>query len=142
MLELVWPYLLIAGLAFIGATILPLQSEVALLAQLKLGIGTPWLLVAAATIGNVGGSVLNWWLGGALRRFEDRPWFPFKPAQIAAASERFQRYGVGVLLLSWLPVIGDPLTLVAGLLRVPFWVFLPLVALGKCARYLAIAFIA
>lgn len=142
MTEAAWPYLLLAGWSFLAATLLPFSSEVALVAQLKAGLGTKVALVAAATIGNVGGAVFNWWLGGALRRFEGRRWFPFTPEAIAKASARFNRVGVSVLLVSWLPVIGDPLTVVAGILRVPFRVFLPLVAIGKAARYILIAWLA
>jgi membrane protein YqaA with SNARE-associated domain len=141
-IEALWPYLLLASLSFAGATLLPVQSELALLAQLKLGLGAPWLLVLAATIGNVGGSLLNWWIGGELLRFQDRAWFPFKPAQIEDAATRFRRFGVWSLLLSWLPVIGDPLTVVAGVLRVPLGVFLPLVTIGKAGRYAVVAWLA
>jgi membrane protein YqaA with SNARE-associated domain len=140
--EAVWPYLLLAGWSFLSATLLPLSSELALAAQIKAGFGSVSGLVAAATIGNVGGSILNWWLGTVLRQFEGRRWFPVSPEQIQKASARFQRYGAGVLLLSWLPIIGDPLTVVAGVLRVPLAVFLPLVILGKAARYVAVAWFA
>lgn len=137
-----WPYALITFWAFLAATILPLSSEVALLAQIKSGFGSVGWLVAAATVGNVGGSALNWWLGASVLRFQERWWFPFKAEVIAAATQRFNRYGVWVLLLSWLPVIGDPLTLIAGLLRVPLAIFLPLVAIGRAARYLVVAWVA
>jgi len=63
---------------------------------------------------------------------------PFTAANIEAASQKFNRFGVWSLLLSWVPVVGDPLTFVAGVLRVPFLVFLPLVLVGKLARYLAV----
>jgi membrane protein YqaA with SNARE-associated domain len=137
--DAIWPYVLMSVTAFGAATLLPFSSEVALIAQIKAGLGSPWWLVAAATVGNVGGSLFNWWVGGALRRFEGRRWFPFKSADIAAATTRFNSYGVWILLLAWVPVVGDPLTLVAGVLRVPLRVFLPLVAVGKCARYAVIA---
>lgn len=141
-LDWLWPYLLLAGAAFLAATLLPFSSEVALVAQMKSGLGSTAGLVTAASIGNVAGSTFNWWLGGALRRFEGRRWFPFKPADIARATERFNRYGTWVLLLAWVPVIGDPLTLVAGVLRVPLGVFLLFVTLGKVARYAAVAVLA
>ena len=92
----------------------------------------------AAIIGNTAGSVFNWWLGRYARHFETRRWFPFTPADIEKASARFARFGAASLLLAWLPLIGDPLTFVAGLLRVPFSVFLPLVAIGKAARYVVL----
>lgn len=139
MIDSIWPYVTLAGASFLAATLLPFSSEVALIANLKAGLGTPERLVAAATFGNVAGACFNWWIGRSLRRFEGRRWFPFAPDAIERASQRFRRYGVGVLLLSWLPIVGDPLTLVAGVLRVPLSIFLPLVAVGKAARYVVIA---
>lgn len=125
--------------AFGAATLLVLPSEAVLLAQIKAGIAPVWALLVAATIGNVGGSVFNWWLGRHARRFEGRRWFPFTPANIETASSRFQRWGLWSLLIAWVPVIGDPLTFIAGVLRVPFHLFLPLVAIGKGARYAVLA---
>lgn len=141
LIDVAWPYAVMCASAFVSATLLPFASEAVLAAQIKGGLGSVVGLVTAATIGNVGGSTLNWWMGRVLRQFEGRRWFPFKPASIVAATERFQRYGVWVLLLAWLPVIGDPLTLVAGVLRVPLVPFLVFVTLGKAARYVVIAFI-
>ena len=139
LIEAIWPYGTMFASAFLSATVLPFASEAVLLAQLKGGYGSTVGLLATATVGNVGGSTLNWWMGRLLLRFQNRSWFPFKPDDIARASERFQRYGTWVLLFAWLPVIGDPLTLVAGVLRVPLVVFLVLVTIGKAARYVVIA---
>lgn len=133
------PYLAMLTLSFASATLLPVSSEVLLVAQIKAGLANSAGLVTAATIGNVGGSTFNWWLGQHLRRFESRKWFPFASSQIALASQRFHRYGIWSLLLAWLPVIGDPLTLVAGVLKVPLLPFLALVTAGKAARYIALA---
>ncbi len=140
-IDAILPYLLMGSTAFLAATILPFASEAALAAQIKAGFGSTGWLVFAASAGNVGGSVFNWWIGQALRRFEGRRWFPFKPADVAKATDRFNAYGVWILLLAWLPIIGDPLTLVAGVLRVPLWIFVPLVAIGKCARYIVVAWL-
>ncbi len=137
-IDLVWPYATMLGSSFAGATLLPLSSEAVLLAQLQAGFGAPLGLLVAATAGNTLGSLLNWWLGANLRRFETRRWFPFKPEQLATASRRFNAWGAWTLLLAWLPVVGDPLTCVAGLMRVPLTVFLPLVVIGKAGRYIAI----
>lgn len=123
--------------AFLAATLLPMQSEAALVALL-LADYAPWLLVAVASTGNVLGSCVNWWLGRELLRFQDRRWFPVSPAALARAQRGYRRYGRWSLLLSWLPVVGDPLTLVAGLLRMPFALFLVFVAIGKAARYAAV----
>ncbi len=133
----VWPYVVMFVAAFGAATLLPIPSEVVLAAQIKAGSASVFGLVVAATIGNVGGALFNWWLGRSLRHYENRTWFPFTPQGIARASSIFQRWGVWTLLLSWLPVVGDPLTLVAGLLRVRLAAFIPLVTIGKAARYIA-----
>lgn len=134
-------YLGLFLIAFIAATLLPAQSEAALAAAIAKGYA-PWLLVAAATFGNVLGSTVNWWLGRELNRFGDRRWFPVKPAQLARARGWYGRYGRWSLLLSWVPVIGDPLTLVAGVMREPLRVFLVLVGIAKLTRYLVVAAIA
>lgn len=139
MLFLDWPVLVMAATAFGAATLLPFSSEVALVAALKSNAAHPSVLVGAATLGNVSGACLNWWIGRHVRRFEGRRWFPFDSATIASASQRFVRFGSWSLLLSWLPIVGDPLTLVAGVLRVPLVIFLPLVLIGKGGRYLALA---
>ncbi|MGO4838816.1 YqaA family protein [Rhizobiaceae sp. 2RAB30] len=100
---------------------------------------SPVLLIAVASAGNVLGSVVNWLLGRGIDRFRDRPWFPVRPAQLERASSWYRRYGRWTLLLSWVPIVGDPLTVAAGLLREPFWSFLLLVAVAKIGRYLLLA---
>jgi len=115
--------------AFGAATLLPLQSE-AVLVGLLLGQPEAW-----ATLGNVLGSVVNWLLGRAIEHLRDKRWFPFSTAQLARAQQRYQRWGQWSLLLSWMPVIGDPLTLIAGIMREPFWRFLLLVSVAKAGRY-------
>jgi membrane protein YqaA with SNARE-associated domain len=124
--------------ALAAATVLPAQSEVALVALLLAEHYPPWLLVLVASVGNTLGSTVNWGLGRLLARFEDRRWFPVRRATIARAEAWYHRYGRWSLLLSWLPVVGDPLTIVAGVLREPLPVFLLLVAIAKTSRYLAV----
>jgi membrane protein YqaA with SNARE-associated domain len=114
------------------------QSEVALVALLLVEHYPWWLLVLVASLGNTLGSAVNWGLGRLLAKFEDRRWFPVRRATIARAESWYHRYGRWSLLLSWLPFIGDPLTIVAGVLREPFPIFLLLVAIAKTARYLAV----
>jgi membrane protein YqaA with SNARE-associated domain len=127
--------------ALIAATFLPflpVSSELALVGLLAADQGSaPWL-VTAATLGNVLGSVINFYCGRYLAHCAGRRWFPITPAQLERSSLAFQRYGSWLLLLAWLPVVGDPLTVVAGMLRVPFGLFLVLVTIGKAARYVAI----
>ena len=106
-------YLLLFTSALLAATLIPAQSEAVLVGLLLNGQGAFWLLIAVATLGNTLGSVINWWLGRYLEHFQDKRWFPVKAASLARAQQWFQHYGWGVLLLSWLPIIGDPLTVVA-----------------------------
>lgn len=120
--------------AFIAATFFPLSSE-ALLATLLYQHYSPLFLWLAATTGNTLGSCVNWYLGKQCLHWQDKTWFPVKPAQLARAQQQFQRYGSYSLLFAWLPVIGDPLTFFAGVMRIHFLVFVVLVALGKALRY-------
>lgn len=121
----------------VGAgSLLPLYSEVALVTFLD--DGNPVLLWLAATVGNTLGAALNWVFGSYLTHFETRAWFPFKPEKLHRAQRWFQRYGVWSLLLAWLPVVGDPLTFVAGVMRVHLGLFLLLTAIGKGLRYLVV----
>lgn len=125
--------------ALIAATILPAQSE-AVLAGLLLADAYPaWILIAVASVGNVLGSVVNWVLGRFIEHFRERSWFPAKASTLARAQDWYQRYGKWSLLLSWAPFIGDPLTVIAGVLREPFPVFLALVTVAKVGRYLILA---
>ena len=118
-----------------AATLLPLQSEALLVGLVLSDRYALWLLLAVATLGNVLGSLVNWWLGRGIERFRDRRWFPVSARHLDAARVHYQRYGHWSLLLSWLPIIGDPLTLVAGVMREPLGRFLLIVTLAKGARY-------
>jgi len=133
-------YFALFGSAFLAATILPFYSEVVLFALLRDG-GEPVSLVLTATAGNTLGAVVNWWLGRYLLHFQDRKWFYFKPAQIEKAQRWYQRYGVWTLLLAWMPVGGDPLTLIAGVMKVRLDLFVLLVGLGKGLRYVSIVWL-
>jgi len=131
-----------AGLFFTAlaaATILSMQSEAVLVGLFLADLYPPWLLITVASIGNVLGAVLNWLLGRGIERYRDRRWFPVKATALDRAQGWYRRYGRWSLLLSWAPVIGDPLTVVAGVLREPFPVFLLLVAFAKIGRYLVLA---
>lgn len=124
--------------AFLSATIFPFQSEAVLFVMLA-AEHYPWsLLILVASVGNILGSIVNWFLGRFFAHFENRRWFPVKRKQMAKAEGWYHRYGRWTLLLSWLPIVGDPLTIVAGVMREPLRVFVPLVALAKTGRYLAV----
>lgn len=132
-------YAALFAAAFIAATLLPAQSEAVLVGLLVAGDHPVLALVLVAGIGNVLGATVNYVLGRAALGFQDRRWFPAGPAALARASRWYARYGRWSLLLSWAPVIGDPLTVAAGLLREPLWSFLLLVALAKFGRYTILA---
>ena len=125
--------------AFLAATLLPAQSESVLAVLTISGTWPLWLLVAVASAGNVLGAVVNWLLGRAVTSLRDRRWFPVSERALARAQAWYGRYGRWSLLLSWLPIVGDPLTLAAGVLREPLGSFLLLVTIGKTARYVVIA---
>jgi membrane protein YqaA with SNARE-associated domain len=127
------------ALAFAAATILPAQSEAALAGLLATNSFSPAMLVLVAGTGNVLGSVVNWGLGRGIERFRDKSWFPLRPATLNRATNFYRRYGRWSLLLSWMPIIGDPLTVVAGVLREPLWSFVAIVAVAKISRYLVVA---
>jgi membrane protein YqaA with SNARE-associated domain len=132
-------YLLLFASALVAATLLPMQSEAVLAALLVDGAQPVVLLIGVATLGNVVGSVINWVLGRYLRRFQDRRWFPASPQALERAQGWYRRYGRWSLLGSWLPVIGDPLTVVAGVLREPLVPFVILVTIAKGTRYVILA---
>ena len=133
-------YTLLFLSAFGAATLLPFYSEIAYVAMLEQGFAPFWVWLVA-TAGNSLGAVVNWILGRYLTRFEDRRWFPFKPDSLHRSQAWFQKYGVWSLLLAWLPIAGDALTFVAGVMRVNFSLFFILVAIGKGARYAVVYFL-
>jgi membrane protein YqaA with SNARE-associated domain len=124
--------------ALLSATLLPGSSEAMLIALVAREPASAASYFIVATIGNTLGAVINWCLGRWLSRYAESPWFPTNPRRLAEVSRLFQKYGTWMLLFSWLPVVGDPLTVAAGVLRVPFPIFATLVAVGKAARYLAL----
>ena len=128
------------GTAFLAATILPGSSEPMLVALLILYPASAITLFLTATIGNTAGALANWFLGRGLMRFAGARWFPASTEHIRRVAAFFGRYGSWPLLFSWLPIIGDPLTVAAGALGIRLPLFLPLVAVGKAARYALIVF--
>lgn len=127
-------YLSLFAVSFLAATFVPFYSEFAVVGMLALG-ESPELVLAVATLGNTLGAAVNWLLGRFLLHYQDRRWFPVTRAQLARAQAWYQRWGVWSLLMAWLPVGGDALTFIAGIMRVRFDLFFVLTAIGKGARY-------
>lgn len=124
--------------AFGAATLLPLQSEAVLMTLLVQGHHDPVLLLFVASVGNVLGSCVNWWLGLKIEHFKHKKWFPVSESRLEQAQQIYHQYGFYSLLLSWTPIIGDPLTLIAGLMRESFWRFLGIVTIAKAGRYICL----
>lgn len=138
-----WQLLIVFLAAAASASILPGTTEVAMVAAIVGFKLAPVPVVIAATLGSILGSAAQWGIGRFFARYRDHPRFPLKPAQYERYSRWFQRWGVWALGMSWLPGVGDVLTLIAGLFRTPFVLSMALVGLAKGARFaLAAAVIA
>lgn len=122
-----------------AATILPAQSELVLSGLIVADPTRVVALVLVASVGNIAGSVINWILGRGIESFREKRWFPVTPPMLERSKAWYHKYGRWSLLLSWAPMIGDPLTVVAGVLREPFWRFLLLVSIAKTGRYIVLA---
>ncbi|WP_404368599.1 YqaA family protein [Marinobacter sp.] len=133
-------YLSLFLTAFAAATLLPAYSEVLLGGLISQGY-SPWWLWFWATLGNTLGSVVNGVIGRQIERFKHKRWFPVPEKQLLKGQERFNRYGQWSLLMGWLPVGGDALTVVGGLMRVPWLNFVVLVAIGKGLRYAVVIWV-
>jgi membrane protein YqaA with SNARE-associated domain len=123
--------------ALLAATVLPGASEILMLGLVVKGLDL-WTLWLVATLGNVAGSTLNWWLGRYALRFSDRRWFPVSRAGLERAQGWFKRWGQPSILFSWLPGVGDAFTVAAGVMRMPLATFLLFVAIAKGGRYAAV----
>lgn len=129
-------YLTLFISAFAAASLLPLQSEAVLIGLLLQQQYLVWLLLLSASIGNILGSCLNWYLGIKIEQYKHKSWFPFSQTKMDKAAQMYHKYGYWSLLLSWTPIIGDPITLIAGLMRENFIRFLVMVSVAKTGRYL------
>ena len=119
--------------SFVSATLLPLGSEPALFGLLKLNPGMFWPAVLVATAGNTLGGALDWWLGYGAHKVADKYSHSKHHVRVLGWLEKL---GPKACLLSWLPLVGDPLCAVAGWLKLSFWPCLLYMAIGKFARYL------
>jgi membrane protein YqaA with SNARE-associated domain len=125
--------------SFLAATILPAQSEAGLAVLISSGTHSVVLLVFLASLGNTLGAVVNWYLGRGLERFKSRTWFPAGTRQLERAKTWYGRFGLWSLLLSWVPFIGDPITVASGFFRTPLVLFIVIVGTAKTLRYLVVA---
>ena len=132
-------YLSLFIVSFLAATILPFSSEAILSTYLLSETYNKFLLIFFASFGNILGSIFNWFLGIYFLKFQDKKWFPFTNTQIDRSSRWFIKYGKWSLLFAWVPIIGDPITFIAGTMRIKFLIFLLLVSFGKIMRYFFIS---
>ena len=130
-------YLTLFGVSFLAATLLPLGSEALLLYDISLGYDIS-LLILVATIGNTLGSIVNYFLGLKGVDFLISKKYT-KEKQLKDARKIFKKYGAFSLLLSWVPIIGDPITFIAGVLKYDIKKFILIVFLAKGARYVVVS---
>ena len=139
---ILFSYFQLSLISFLAATILPFSSEVVLTTMYLSNSFETYYLLIFASIGNIMGSITNWYLGKKITLFQNRKWFPVSREQLERSREYFQKYGLWSLLLAWVPIIGDPLTLLAGVLKVRFSIFFLLVSISKISRYMFILYLA
>lgn len=135
-------YITLFTSSFISSTILPGHSEITLTAFIFLNKFSIINLIFIASLGNILGSILNWHLGFYFVRFQERKWFPINKLQLEKTSLWFLNYGKWSLFFCWLPFVGDPLTVVAGILRIPIITFVTIVSISKIFRYVFVSLIA
>jgi len=135
-------YVILFSSSFASSTILPGNSELTLTAIISQREYETLYLIIVASIGNVLGSIVNWYLGCYFIKFKNKKWFPFNEKNLDNSSKWFLKYGKWSLLLSWLPFVGDGLTLIAGVLKVPLFEFIILVTFAKVLRYVFVALMA
>ncbi|MDA8694607.1 DedA family protein [Alphaproteobacteria bacterium] len=139
---ILFSYFQLSLISFLAATILPFSSEVVLTTMYLSNSFETYFLLIFASIGNIMGSITNWYLGKKITLFQNRKWFPVSREQLERSRQYFQKYGLWSLLLAWVPIIGDPLTLLAGVLKVRFGIFFLLVSISKISRYVFILYLA
>ena len=128
--------------SFLAATILPFSSEILLSTMYMTGSFQTLNLLVIASLGNISGSIVNWYLGKKINLYQRRKWFPVSSDRLKKSEYYFQKYGLWSLLLSWVPIIGDPITLFAGILNVRFQIFVILVGISKISRYVFVLYLA
>jgi membrane protein YqaA with SNARE-associated domain len=124
--------------AFLAATLFPAGSEIILTMLHKSGDYNVILLLSVATFGNVLGSLVNYVIGYYILKLKNKKFIPIKDKDIKKYSKIYQKWGIYSLLFSWLPIVGDPLTVIAGIFRTNILLFISFVTIGKLARYIII----
>lgn len=137
-MDAIWQLIGLFISAFTAATLLPGGSEAVLIGLAALSTHSIATLLIVASVGNTLGSVVNYALGRLALHYQDRRWFPISKQDLTKAQGWFSRWGQGSMLLAWVPIIGDPLTFAAGVMRMHFGAFLTLVAISKTVRYAVI----
>ena len=128
--------------SFLAATILPFSSEILLSTMYMTGSFQTLNLLVIASLGNISGSIVNWYLGKKINLYQKKKWFPVSSDRLKKSEYYYQKYGLWSLLLSWVPIIGDPITLFAGILNVRFQIFIILVSISKISRYVFVLYLA
>ena len=133
-------YLSLFASSFLAATLIPAQSEAVLIGSILLIPDAVFRLVAVASVGNILGALVNWVLGrffsGRCQRF-----FDSESGAVQRAVRWYQRWGWISLFASWVPIIGDPITFISGVMKEPLWRFVLIVTFAKVTRYLALGFL-
>ena len=128
--------------SFLSSTLLPGHSELTLTTFIFLKKYSIIYLIIFASIGNILGSILNWCMGYYLTNLKNKKWFPINTSRLTRVSSWFLKYGKWTLFFSWVPIIGDPLTVIAGVFRVQIHIFILIVSLAKTMRYIFISLVA
>jgi membrane protein YqaA with SNARE-associated domain len=128
-------------ISFLAATILPFSSEIFLSVMIlskKYELG---LLLFFASFGNICGSIVNWYLGKKILIFQSKKWFPVNSNQLNKSQKIFNKYGSWSILFAWVPIIGDPITVLSGVLNMNFLKFVILVTISKVSRYIFLIYL-
>lgn len=125
-------------IAFASATLLPMGSEPVLFGLVEQNRTMLWPAIAVATAGNTLGGALTWWMGNASHKLVERH---HHSKHHLRALDWLERLGPKACLLTWLPILGDPLCAVAGWLKLPFWPCVIYMAIGKFLRYVLMTFV-
>ncbi|MDC0861739.1 DedA family protein [Alphaproteobacteria bacterium] len=134
-------YVNLTVISFLAATILPFSSEIILSAMILSKEYQLILLLFFASLGNICGSIINWYIGKKILIFKKKKWFPATSNQLIRSQKIFNKYGLWSILLAWIPIIGDPITVLAGILKVSFFKFIILVTLSKVSRYIFLIYL-